>query len=364
MEPLRTVRQQSGAYPVWLGRGLIPNLGSLIETLPPHGDVALLIGEGVAEAWGERLEAGLGTVAKTIVFPDSESRKTLSTVDDIITSLLEAGAKRDWLAVVAGGGTAGDTAGLAASIFMRGIRYVHVPTTLLAQVDSSLGGKLAVNHSLGKNLVGVFAPPAAVIADLDTLSTLPFRELRSGLYEALKGGVLGDRALFELMEENVDEISGGGHLEEVARRAIEVKIEVVQNDEREGDRRRLLNYGHTIGHGFEAATAYVSLTHGDAVAWGMIAANALAVERKLIDDRVRDRIDRTILAYGAEQLPEIDADEVFEAIGHDKKFTGRKRVMVFPVEIGECRVFEDVSPAEIRRGIEIAIERSKESRGE
>lgn len=352
VRPFRTVQQQSGTYPIWLGRGVLGELHEILEQLQPAGGIVLLLASGIAESWGERLREGIGRKVPTLVFSDSEEHKTLETAGELVEAMLEADVRRDWIAVVAGGGSAGDTGGFACSIYMRGIRYVHVPTTLLAQVDSSLGGKLAVNTPSGKNLIGTFAPPAAVVADPETLSTLSERELRSGLYEALKGGILGDRELFELMDRERERVlNREAVLDEVVARAIDVKISVVSEDEREGDRRRLLNYGHTIGHGFEAATRYSVLTHGDAVAWGMIAANAIAAARGLISADVRRRMDECILAYGPEPLPDMNESAILGAIRHDKKFRQDRQVMVLPVSIGSCEVFEDITPEEIELGI-------------
>ena len=249
------------------------------------------------------------------------------------------------MAVVVGGGMIGDTAGFAASIFLRGIDLVHVPTTLLAQVDSSLGGKVAVNHPKGKNLIGAFHPPRAVIADLSVLESLPERERLSGLFEALKCGVIGDPELFALLETAPD-----FDVEQVVLRAIRVKADIVSADEKEADLRRLLNYGHTIGHGIEAALRYEQLTHGEAVAWGMIAANAVAGRRGLLDAATRQRIDDAIRAWKPAPLPPLSAEDVLSATEHDKKNTGSARIMVLPEQIGRCAVTE-VTEEEIRFGI-------------
>jgi len=240
----------------------------------------------------------------------------------------------------------GDTAGFAASIFLRGIDLVHVPTTLLAQVDSSIGGKVAVNHAKGKNLIGSFHPPRAVIADTSVLGSLPPREKLSGMFEALKGGVIGDAELFAIFERRDDDI------DEIVRRAIRVKGEIVSRDEREADLRRLLNYGHTVAHGIEAAMSYEGITHGEAVAWGMIAANSIAVKRGILARDVADRIDRVIRSYDPAPLPRsIDAEAIFAATEHDKKNTDSARVMVLPRAIGECVVVSDVKEEEIRDAI-------------
>src|SRR5205814_615202 len=242
--------------------------------------------------FGHRVAASFAPRAEIISVEEGEAQKTLATANAIVTQLLDRGAKRDSMAVVVGGGMIGDTAGFAASIFLRGIDLVHVPTTLLAQVDSSLGGKLAVNHEKGKNLIGSFYPPRAVISDTAALASLPRRELLSGVFEALKEGVLGDVELFELLAEppNFDVAT-------VVRKAIKVKADIVSADEKESDVRRLLNYDHTIGHGIEAALGYEGLTHGEAVAWGMIAANAIAVRRGILAATEARRINDTIRAW-------------------------------------------------------------------
>ena len=229
---------------------------------------------------------------------------------------------------------------------------MHVPTTLLAQVDSSIGGKLAVNHSKGKNLIGSFYPPRAVIADTAVLDTLPPREKLSGMYEALKGGIIGDPSLFELFEQDAYDV------DEMVRKAIKVKAEIVSADEKEADLRRLLNYGHTIAHGIEAALHYEGITHGEAVAWGMIGANAIAVRRGLLSKEEASRIERAILKYGPQVPPPLDRKEVLAATEHDKKNTGSARVMVFPRRVGECVVVSDVTEDEIGYGIDAAMPRA------
>ncbi|HWW60745.1 MAG TPA: 3-dehydroquinate synthase family protein, partial [Thermoanaerobaculia bacterium] len=268
MTPFLTITQASATYPVYVGRELLDRVGELIN---PRGRVFVITSAALLARFGNRVAQSLH--ADVITIEEGEQNKTLATANDVVTQLLERGAKRDSLAVVVGGGMIGDTAGFAASIFLRGIDLVHVPTTLLAQVDSSIGGKLAVNHAKGKNLIGSFYPPRAVVSDTAVLDTLPPRERLSGLYEALKGGVIGDPSLFAMFEERSPDV------EEIVRKAIRVKAEIVSADEKESDVRRLLNYGHTIAHGIEAALHYEGMTHGEAVAWGMIGANAIAVRR-------------------------------------------------------------------------------------
>ena len=347
MNPFIVVRQASASYPVFVGRDLLGRVGELVQ---PKGKVFVITSHALRERFGHRVAASFAPRAEIISIEEGEAQKTLATTNAIVTQLLERGAKRDSMAVVAGGGMIGDTAGFAASIFLRGIDLVHVPTTLLAQVDSSLGGKLAVNHEKGKNLIGSFHPPRAVISDLAVLDSLPPRERLSGLFEALKGGVIGDPELFAVLE-----TAANFDLEQVVQRAIRVKAEIVSADEKEADLRRLLNYGHTIAHGIEAALDYRGLTHGEAVAWGMIGANAIAVRRGILGHGVRARIDDAIRAWRPSPPPALDPAAVLAATEHDKKNTGTSRVMVFPRAVGQCVVVNDVTEDEVRFGIDAAL---------
>lgn len=344
MTPFLTIHQSS-SYPVYVERGAIDRVGSLVT---PRGRVFVITSQALRDRFGTRVAESFAG-AEILTIEEGEANKTLGTASAIVTQLLERGAKRDSLAVVVGGGMLGDTAGFAASIFLRGIDLVQVPTTLLAQVDSSLGGKVGVNHEKGKNLIGSFYPPRAVVSDLEVLDTLPPRERLSGLYEALKGGVIADPVLFEMFEaRSLD-------LDEIVRRAIRVKADIVSADEREADLRRLLNYGHTIAHGIEAALHYEGLTHGEAVAWGMIGANAIAVRRGLLSSADASRIEEAILAYEPSPLPALDRNEILAATEHDKKNTGTKRVMVFPRQVGECVVVSDVTEDEIAFGVDATL---------
>ena len=197
MDPFITINQASASYPVFVGRNILGRTGSMLE---PRGRVFVITSDALRSRFGTKVAQSFEPAADVITMREGEAHKTVTTAEHVVTELLERGAKRDSMAVVVGGGMIGDTAGFAASIFLRGIDLVHVPTTLLAQVDSSLGGKLAVNHAKGKNLIGSFFPPRAVISDTSVLTTLPERELLSGIYEALKGGIIGDPSLFELFE--------------------------------------------------------------------------------------------------------------------------------------------------------------------
>jgi len=338
MKPFITIQ----GYPVFVGAGLLDSAGSLVS---PRGKV-FVITSNALRRFGERAARSFQPNADILTIEEGEANKTLGTANTIVTQLLERGGKRDSMAAVVGGGMIGDTAGFAASIFLRGIDLVHVPTTLLAQVDSSIGGKVAVNHELGKNLIGSFYPPRAVISDTAVLAMLPTREKLSGLYEALKGGVIGDPSLFELLERKTDV-----DLDTVVRKAIRVKAAIVSSDEKESDLRRLLNYGHTLAHGIEAALQYQKLTHGEAVGWGMIGANAIAVRRGILPEAIRRRIDDAIRDWQPTPLPPLDANAIIAATEHDKKNTGSARIMVLPHEIGRCEVVAGITDDDLRYGL-------------
>jgi len=331
-------------YPIHISRGSLDRVGQLVTS---RGQVFVVTAPAIREL-GERVVNSFDRPATMLLMDDGEANKTLATAERLVTELLEHNAKRDSMVVAVGGGVVGDTAGFAAAIFLRGIDLVQVPTTLLAQVDSAYGGKVGVNHPKGKNLIGAFHPPRAVIVDPDVLKTLPPREIRSGMFEALKGGVLGDSGLFELFEEKRNS------MDHIIERAVRVKTAIVDSDEREKDLRRLLNYGHTIAHGIEAAMQYEGITHGEAVGWGMIGANEIAVRRGVLDESTRRRIDKTIREYAPAPLPpNIDRHAILAATEHDKKNTGSTRVMVLPTGIGTCEVVEGITEDEVASGIDV-----------
>jgi 3-dehydroquinate synthase len=352
-QPFITIHQASASYPVFVGRNLIDRVGELVRA---RGRVFVITSDSLRDRFGSRVAQSFPGGAEIISMAEGENRKTLGTAEEVITELLGRGARRDATAVVVGGGMIGDTGGFAASIFLRGIDLVHVPTTLLAQVDSSIGGKLAVNHPKGKNLIGSFYPPRAVVSDTSVLDSLSPREFLSGIYEAMKGGVIRDPELFALFESKRADVlrRDPETIDALVRMKIRVKADIVSADEKEADLRRLLNYGHTIAHGIEAAMQYEGITHGEAVAWGMIGANAIAVRRGLLSSAEEARIRKTILAYEPAALPRLDSHEILAATEHDKKNVGTARVMVFPRRIGDCVVVSDVTEEEVKHGIDAA----------
>ncbi|HET7746820.1 MAG TPA: 3-dehydroquinate synthase family protein, partial [Vicinamibacteria bacterium] len=284
------------SYTVTIGEGALARLPDVLGAIGRRR-VALVSSPRVFARQGERVRAALaGVDAVEVLVPDGEPRKTLRTVERVHDALLSAGLGRDGVLVAFGGGVIGDVAGFAAATYMRGIDCVQAPTTLLAMVDSAIGGKVGVNHPRAKNLVGAFHQPRAVLADLRVLETLPARQLRGGAYEMLKCGILGDAPLFETFERSPARLSRWPP--EVRAAAIaaacRVKAEVVAGDEREGGHRRVLNLGHTVGHALESVTGYRRFTHGEAVGWGLVAAAWIARALRRLSAADHDRIVRAV----------------------------------------------------------------------
>jgi 3-dehydroquinate synthase len=267
--------------------------------------------------------------------------------------MTRAGADRGSLLIAFGGGIVGDVGGFLAAIFMRGIPYIQAPTTFLAQVDSSVGGKTGVNLPEGKNLVGCFHHPRAVFADINVLGTLPMRELKAGLMESVKAGIIRDRTLVRFMEENARLILGrdAKALEKVIAASIRMKAGVVNRDERESGLRMILNFGHTVGHALEQATRYKILLHGEAVGWGMIAALSVARQRGTITAAQFERMERLVHLYGPLPALKLRPARILAATGADKKNVGGVRRFVLPIGIGDAGVVEDVTPAELDAAI-------------
>jgi 3-dehydroquinate synthase len=298
-----------------------------------------------------------------LFLPAGERYKRLSYVERLASELAIARADRSSLLIAFGGGIIGDIGGFLAAIYMRGIDYIQMPSTLLAQVDSSVGGKTGANLATGKNLIGSFHHPLKVFADIDLLQTLPDRELRAGLFESIKAGVIRDARLFHFMERNVDTIlkRDSKALEYVISASIRMKANVVGIDEKESGLRMILNFGHTVGHAIESATHYRKLLHGEAIAWGMLAALQLGRMRRTISTAHADRVERTILAYGP--LPSFNAtvDKLLDAASRDKKNCAGIRRFVLPEGIGNASVVENVTDTELIAAIEWMLVRVRES---
>jgi len=309
-------------YPIAIGPGLLGHR-EFLATHMPAGDLLVVSNTTIAPLYMDRLRGSLGDrrVAECLL-PDGERYKTLTTASLIFDALVAHKMNRDAVVVALGGGVIGDIAGFAAASYQRGVGFVQIPTTLLAQVDSSVGGKTGVNHPGGKNLIGAFYQPLAVIADTDTLATLPDRELRAGLAEVIKYGCVWDQKLFDWLEENMVSLlrREPEALTHAIARSCEIKAEVVGQDEREKGLRAILNFGHTFGHAIEAATGYESFLHGEAVAIGLGLAADLSQKLGMIDKITKLRIVGLVAKAGLPtEAPRIGAARAFELMKMDKK---------------------------------------------
>jgi 3-dehydroquinate synthase len=344
------VRIPSATYDVVIAPNLLASLGDRLQTLLPTNPRLFVITS--PEIWslhGQSFLTTFATAPTLLEVPAGEQHKRLATVERLLEELAQHGADRDSVLLAFGGGVLGDMTGFLAATYMRGIRYIQVPTTALAQIDSSIGGKTGVNLAAGKNLAGAFYHPLAVYADIDTLTTLPAAELRAGLQESVKAGIIRDAALFTFLEQNAGAILACDPvaLTRVIADSVRMKATVVANDEKESGERMLLNLGHTLGHAIEAATGYTQLLHGEAVAWGMLAAAAIAKRRGLITVAEHDRIERVVLTYGPLKRFEADAAQLVALTAKDKKNRSGARSFILPRGIGDAVVVKDVTVDEL-----------------
>src|SRR5262249_31494724 len=347
------------AYDVIVGRGLLRRAGREVARFLPAKStrVFVITSPNVRRHWGASLEDALRRAKlnyDVLEMDDGEPAKRLETVEKLAEQMVAARADRNAMLLAFGGGVVGDCAGFMAAIFMRGIPVIQIPTTFLAQVDASIGGKTGVNLRSGKNLIGAFHQPKAVLVDPELLTTLDDRELRAGLFEALKCGVIRDRELFEFMRRQSRSILARDRkaLERIITDSIRVKAAVVSADEKESDLRRILNFGHTVGHALEAATGYTHFLHGEAVAWGMIAAAAIARDCGACTPELAGRIAETVKAYGPLPLVESSAEEIISRLSADKKTVGGAVHFVLPLTIGKVKVAGNVPPSVVRNAVE------------
>jgi len=350
------VRHPGGEYPIFVGSGMLDCLGGAIRAggIAEGARIAVVSNPVVAPLYGAQVETALGRVdfepfACTI--PDGEQHKTLDVVRELYGQFLDGGLDRSGVVLSLGGGVTGDVAGFAAATFMRGVAFVQVPTTLLAMVDASVGGKTGVDLPQGKNLAGAFKQPQAVVVDPTVLATLAPEELRSGVAETIKHGVIGAPALLKELEDLQGVLCSWWEEGGAARiaRALRVKIDVVEEDPFEKERRAVLNLGHTTGHALEKLSDF-TLRHGEAVAIGMVAAARLAVQLERASDRLPARIERALAGWGLPvRCPPFEADGIWEAMAHDKKRRGRALRWILPRAIGEVEIFVDIPPDLVRQ---------------
>ena len=336
------------SYPIHIGPGLL-DAGEPLRAGIRGRQALVVTNTTVAPLYAERVERALaGLEVERVELPDGEAYKTLDHLDPIFTRLLEGGFERSATIVALGGGVVGDMAGFAAACYQRGIEFVQIPTTLLAQVDSSVGGKTGVNHHLGKNMIGAFHQPRAVVIDTDTLATLDERQFAAGLAEVIKYGVMGDADFFAWLEENIGALVARdpATLTRAIRRSCEAKAAIVAADEREGGQRALLNLGHTFGHAIETGIGYGRWLHGEAVATGTLMAAELARRMGWLSDVDVHRIETLTVRAGlpTRSPADLSRERFLELMRVDKKARGGEIRLVLPTAIGEARVTTEYDP--------------------
>ncbi|HUQ28039.1 MAG TPA: 3-dehydroquinate synthase [Usitatibacter sp.] len=341
------------SYPIHIGSGLMARA----ELYAPHVGrrrVAVVTNSTVAPLYAAQLERALaaaGATCQRIVLPDGEEHKEWATLQRVFDALLEAQADRGTVIVALGGGVVGDLAGFAAATYQRGVAHLQVPTTLLAQVDSSVGGKTAINHPLGKNMIGAFHQPLAVVADTATLETLPAREYAAGLAEVAKYGAIYDEPFLAWIEAHVDPLRARDPvaLAIAIRRSCEIKADIVAEDERETGARALLNFGHTFGHAIESASGYGQVLHGEAVAMGMALAARLSARQGRIRESEAERLVALLERLGlAVKAPRFEPDVWLRYMGRDKKNDAGRITLILLDALGRGVIVKDTPPAELR----------------
>lgn len=357
MVPVRIdVATPSRSYPVTIHDGALDSVGAALDAIHAPARRFIVSSPLVWRLHGPRISRAVdaATAADPILVPDGERFKHLATVSRIYDALVRANADRASTLITFGGGVIGDMAGFAAATYLRGIALVHVPTTLLAQVDSAIGGKVGVNHTAGKNLIGAFYQPIAVIADPTVLGTLPRREFRAGLYEVIKYGVTSSAALFDRIARDRKPIFARTPeaLAPVIAESCRIKAGVVAADEREAGARMILNFGHTAGHALEAVTKYRRYRHGEAVAYGMLVAAQLASTRGALAERDRQALAALIASLGPlPPIADVPVTQMIEAMQHDKKRVAGRLHFVLPTAIGASTIVDDVTEKEIRAAL-------------
>ncbi len=360
--PAATVTTPTASYPIFVERGILGSLGEICRSVGLKGRAFLVSDAVCGPIFADGIMASLrnsGYESRILLVEGGESEKNLGAVSKIWDWLLGERVERNDFVVCVGGGVVTDTAGFAAATALRGIPFLHVPTTLLGMADAAIGGKTGVDHARGKNLIGAFAQPRAVICDPATLDSLPERQLRAGWAEVIKHGFILDRDLLALLERHAGDLNSMKSAELIARGGPGVKAAVVSEDEKESDRRSLLNYGHTVGHAIEAVEQYTGFLHGEAVAIGMRAAGIIAVEMGLLTPEEFDRQQRLIRACGLpESAPGLDPDAIIEATKSDKKSSGGVIKWVLLEGLGNATLHADVPDALVRQAVEAVTRES------
>ncbi len=355
------VELKERSYEIMIGCDNLAELGGLIRQENWGRDVFIITDPLVNDLYGDQLRQGFKVKPDTLEVPRGERFKNLRVAEKLYDNLASLGAHRDSLIVALGGGVIGDLAGFVAATYMRGIGYVQVPTTLLAQVDAAIGGKTGVNHPKCKNMIGAFYQPKAVFIDVNTIATLPARELRTGLAEVVKYGVIEDADFFKFLEANAHHLNTKAFEAEETKRAAlklwqtivtesaKIKARVVEKDEREAGLRMLLNFGHTVGHAIESLTRYRAFNHGEAVAIGMVAAAQLAERQRLLDGETVARLKALLDKLGLPtELDGLPSGRIIDALLIDKKVIGGRVNFVLPEKLGKVAVKNDVPMTLVR----------------
>jgi 3-dehydroquinate synthase len=358
MEKVR-VELAERSYDISIGSNILEGIGEKLILFGLSPKIALISNPTVFALYGKRVTSSIkkaGFDLHTVIIPDGEAYKDSLQVQHIYDELLEQKLDRASGLIALGGGVIGDITGFAASTYMRGISYIQVPTTLLAQVDSSVGGKTGVNHRLGKNMIGTFWQPGLVWIDVETLKSLPKRELVAGLAEVIKYGVIYDRELFAFLESNRGKILSldNGAIMHIIKRSCEIKADIVSKDEREAGLRAVLNYGHTIGHAVETVTGYTRYIHGEGVAIGMYLEARLSQMLDLADKDQVLRIKNLLESYELpSELPEdIDKNSILLSMQLDKKTVAGKLKFILPEKIGKVRIEKGVPEETVRKSLQ------------
>lgn len=341
------------SYDICIGENWLPQLGEMLNFVPKTSRMLMITDNNVNRLAGNRVLEVLrqaGFRVDAAVIPGGEGCKNLTTAALLYERMVDLGLDRKSTVVALGGGIVGDVAGFVAATYMRGIAYIQIPTTLLAQVDSSVGGKTGVNLTQGKNLVGAFCQPGLVFVDVDFIKTLPEREYLTGLAEVIKYGIIRDQDFFEYLEIQMEKIKARNSecLMHIIHRCCAIKADIVAQDETENGVRALLNLGHTFGHAFEALTNYQQFTHGEAVAIGTICAARLAYRLNLLSQQDLDRIENIFIGYGLPtNFGNLDSSEIITQMHKDKKNIGGKMPIVLPTSIGNSQIFNNLNEADV-----------------
>ena len=353
-----SVPLQNRSYPIWIENGLLAKLPELLKPMNQGQKWVIFSQNEIFNLYGDSLLGELKSNSFQIekfILPDGENAKSLSALEGIFSQLIELGCDRSSTFLALGGGVVGDSAGFIAATFMRGVEYIQIPTTLLAMVDSSIGGKTGVNLPAGKNLVGAIWQPKAVVIDPKLLESLPEREISSAMGEVIKYGSILDKDLFNLVADNMDDLlnlSNVKLLTEVIGCCAKLKADIVAEDEREGNKRRILNFGHTIGHALETHFGFDTLRHGEAVAYGMLAAGKLSTQISNFQFQYFEMLQNTIQKLPLPKLPEFEPEQILQIMQRDKKVRDRKIHFVLLEELGKAVIVDDVAKRSIINAME------------